>query len=124
MAIRKQTSLCPIKHLLTVFGGKWKLPIICILASGKPVRYAQIKRRLGPITNMMLSKTLKELEKDGIIYRRQYNEVPPHVEYTLSDAGKTILPVLSEMGKWATAQMKEKNIMPDCNICSANSQER
>ena len=124
MAIKKQTSLCPIKYILAVFGGKWKLPAICIIANGNTVRYGQIRRQLGTITNMMLSKTLKELEKDGIIYRRQYNEVPPHVEYTLSDAGKTILPVLSEMGKWATSQMKEKNIMPDCHICSANSKEK
>ena len=73
---------------------------------------------------MMLSKTLKELERDGVIYRKQYNEVPPHVEYTLSDAGKTILPVIAEMGKWATTQMKKKDILPSCTNCSANSKEK
>ena len=121
MAIKKQKSICPIKYILAVFGGKWKLPTICIIANGKKVRYGQIKRGLGSITNMMLSKTLKELEKDGVIYRKQYNEVPPHVEYTLSDAGKTILPVLDEMGNWAIKQMKKKNIMPNCPGCSGNS---
>ncbi len=124
MAIKKQKSICPIKYILAVFGGKWKLPIICILANGHPVRYGQIKRGLGSITNMMLSKTLKELEKDGVIYRKQYNEVPPHVEYTLSDAGKTILPVLTEMGNWAIKQMKKKNITPSCPSCSGNSKEK
>ena len=124
MATKKQPTICPIKHLVTVFGGKWKLPAVCIIANCAPVRYGQIKRELGSITNMMLSKTLKELEKDGVICRKQYNEVPPHVEYTLSDAGKTILPVLNEMGKWATTQMKKKNIMPSCTSCSAHSKEK
>ena len=124
MAIRKQATFCPIKYLISVFGGKWKLPAICIIANGAPVRYGQIKRELGSITNMMLSKTLKELEKDGIIYRKQYNEVPPHVEYSLSDAGKTILPVINEMSKWATLQMGKKNIMPSCSICLANSKKK
>lgn len=124
MANRKQQSLCPIKYLISVFGGKWKLPIICILASGKPVRYAQIKRGLGPITAMMLSKTLKELEKSGIINRKQFNQVPPHVEYTLSDEGKTILPVLTEMGNWAIKQMKKKNMIPNCCTCPSNLQEQ
>lgn len=124
MATIKQATLCPIKYLISVFGGKWKLPAICIIANGMPARYGQIKRELGSITNMMLSKTLKELEKDGIIYRKQYNEVPPHVEYTLSDAGKTILPVLTEMGKWATSQMIKKNIMSSCSICSANYRKK
>lgn len=72
---------------------------------------------------MILSKTLKELEAAGIIYRKQYNEVPPHVEYTLSKEGKTILPVLTEMGKWATTQMKKKSILPSCTGCRANSQD-
>ena len=122
MATRKQSTLCPIKYFVTVFGGKWKLLAVCVIANCGPVRYGQIKRELGSITNMMLSKTLKELEKDGVIYRKQYNEVPPHVEYTLSEAGKTILPVLNEMEKWATSQMKKKNMMPSCTGCSANRQ--
>jgi len=124
MATEKQPTLCPIKHLVTVFGGKWKLPAVCIIANCAPVRYGQIKRELGSITNMMLSKTLKELEKDGVICRKQYNEVPPHVEYTLSEAGKTILPVLNEMGKWATTQMKKKNIMPSCSGCLVNAKKK
>lgn len=123
MTKKSPQQLCPIKYLISVFGGKWKLPIICILANGHPVRYGQIKRGLGPITNMMFSKTLKELEASGIIYRKQYNEVPPHVEYTLSTEGKTILPVLTEMGKWAVKQMKKENILPGCDTCSSNTKE-
>ncbi len=121
MAKKSSKQLCPIKYLISVFGGKWKLPIICILADGNPMRYGQIKRRLGAITNMMLSKTLKELETSGVIYRKQYNEVPPHVEYTLSKEGKTILPVLTEMGNWAINQMKKENISPSCDTCSSKA---
>ncbi len=122
MANKQPISHCPVKYLISVFGGKWKLPIMCILACDKPVRYSQIKRGLGPITAMMLSKTLKELEQAGVINRKQYNQVPPYVEYTLSKEGKTILPVLTEMGNWAVRQMKKKNISPSCDSCPSNLQ--
>ena len=78
-------SLCPIRYMLEIFGGKWKLPIVCILSGGIPVRYSTIKRRLGDITNAMLSHSLKELEAAGVVHREQYNEVPPRVEYTLTE---------------------------------------
>lgn len=122
MASKQQIPHCPVKYLISIFGGKWKLPIMCILACGKPVRYSQIKRALGPITAMMLSKTLKELEQAGVIIRKQYNQVPPYVEYTLSKEGKTIVPVLTEMGNWATQQMKKKNMIPSCDTCPSNFQ--
>lgn len=69
--------LCPIRYLLNIFGGKWKLPIICILSGGTALRYSSIKRKLGDITNVMLSQSLKELEASGLVHREQYNEVPP-----------------------------------------------
>ena len=122
MANKEQIPHCPVKYLISVFVVKWKLTIMCILACGKPVRYSQIKRALGPITAMMLSKTLKELEQAGVINRKQYNQVPPYVEYTLSDEGKTIVPVLTEMGNWATKQMRKKHMTPSCDTCPSNFQ--
>ena len=93
--------LCPIRYILTIIGGKWKLPIICLLSSGMPTRYSIIKKKLGNITNVMLSQSLKELETEKMLHREQYNEVPPRVEYTLTEKGKSILPALEQLGTWA-----------------------
>ena len=109
-ALANQTNksvLCPIRYMMDIFGGKWKLPIICVLSSGKPARYSTIKRKLGDITNVMLSQSLKELEASGMLARKQYNEIPPRVEYTLTDKGKSILPTLAQMAKWAGDSMQQ-----------------
>lgn len=108
---------CPLRYLQTLLGGKWKMPIICMLASGTPLRNATIKRRLGSITSTMLSQTLRELEADGMIDRKQFNEVPPHVEYSLTERGKSIVPILVELGAWATDQMQEQQRHPACSGC-------
>lgn len=100
--------LCPIRYVLNVFGGKWKLPIICILSDGTALRYSSIKRKLDDITNVMLSQSLKELEGSGFVHREQYNEVPPRVEYTLTEKGKSILPLLAQVAKWASKNMETK----------------
>ena len=109
--------LCPVKYLIRVLGGKWKLPILCILESGGTVRFGQIKKKLGNVTNIMLSQSLKELEKDGIVIRHQYNEVPPHVDYTITEKGKNVIPALTMLGDWAKNYMKEENICPECEEC-------
>ncbi|SFL93633.1 winged helix-turn-helix transcriptional regulator [Pelosinus propionicus] len=103
----EESLLCPIRYTIDVVGGKWKLPIICMLASGMPTRYSSIKRKLKDVTNMMLSQSLKELEASGIVHREQYNEVPPRVEYTLTDKGKSIIPPLLKLAEWGAGHMKE-----------------
>ncbi len=113
----KNNSLCPIKYLLSLFGGKWKLPVLCILEYSEPVRYGRIKKKLGNITDVMLSQTLKELERDKILIRHQYNEVPPRVEYTLTDKGRSVLAALKELTKWATENMKKENYSLGCKKC-------
>ena len=98
--------LCPIRHLTNIFNGKWKLPIVCILSGETPLRYSTIKRKLGDITNVMLAQSLKELEATGIVHREQYNEVPPRVEYMLTEKGRSILPILMQLAGWAIEDMK------------------
>ena len=66
----------------------------------KPIRFGELKKELGGITNTMLTSSLRELEQDGLVNRMQFNEIPPHVEYSLSDKGKDLLPVFYEMTKW------------------------
>lgn len=112
-------TMCPLKYLTQTFGGKWKMPIMCILADEKPKRYSAIKRCLGNITNMMLAQSLKELEAAGLVNRRQFNEVPPHVEYSLTKRGKKILPVLTAAANWALNEMEDEGISARCEDCAS-----
>ncbi|WP_242825885.1 winged helix-turn-helix transcriptional regulator [Metaclostridioides mangenotii] len=118
MILNSEELICPIKYALDIVGGKWKLPILCILASGKPTRYSSLKRKLEDITNTMLAQSLKELESDEIILRKQYNEVPPKVEYTITEKGNSIIPILGKFAKWGSINMKEEKACGDkCKKC-------
>jgi DNA-binding HxlR family transcriptional regulator len=97
---------CPVRYALNLIGGKWKLPILWVLGQCKVVRYNELKRKVDGITNMMLSQSLKELERDHLISRTQYMEIPPRVEYTLTCAGTKLLPALNELAEWGTGQLK------------------
>lgn len=93
-------ATCPIKHTLNIIGGKWKFNILWQLIREEPIRYNELKRRVEGITNMMLTQCLQELEQDGIINRLQYNEIPPRVEYSLTQEGKNLEPILQAMAVW------------------------
>ncbi|HAP4494496.1 TPA: helix-turn-helix transcriptional regulator [Enterococcus faecalis] len=95
-------KICPstqpaFVQALSIINGKWKLKIIYELACTEVLRYGQLKRRLCKVTHKMLSSQLKELEKDGMILRKEYPQVPPKVEYSLSKKGLKFLPVLDEL---------------------------
>lgn len=114
----KNSVLCPIKYCFNIAGGKWKLEILCILAGGKPKRYSKIKRILGNITNAVLSQSLQQLESDGLINRIQYNEVPPRVEYSLTEKGDSFVNILIELAEWGNKHMMdEDNIESYCREC-------
>ena len=114
---KTEDKLCLAKYLTKALGGRWKLYILFILDNGGTVRFGQIKKKLDNISNVMLSKTLKELEQDGIIIRRQYNEVPPHVDYTLTEKGKDVTPALIMLSEWAQKYMQEDNIKHEYEEC-------
>ena len=105
---KTEDKLTLAKYLTKTLSGRWKLYILCILDNGGPVRFGQMKKKLDNISNVMLSKTLKELERDGIIIRHQYNEVPPHVDYTLTEKGKNAIPALIMLSEWAQKYMQEE----------------
>jgi DNA-binding HxlR family transcriptional regulator len=114
-AVKKQETsqqfddlICPIRYMLNILGGKWKLPIICMIAKESPARYSKIKRKLNGITNVMLAQSLKELEASGVVHREQYNEVPPRVEYALTEKGRSIVPALTQIAAWAAENMREE----------------
>lgn len=113
--------LCPIRYALGVVGGKWKLPILCMLVTGEPTRYNVIKRKLGDVTNMMLAQSLKELEAAGMVHRKQYNEVPPRVEYSLTDKGSSIVPILIQLAEWGGKSLEqEEEGEAACSRCQAS----
>lgn len=97
---------CPVIYALDIVGQKWKLPIMWYLARTEPVRYNELKRRIKGITNMMLTKSLKELEEHKLIVRTQYEMIPPKVEYSLTERGRALLPALNELHKWGEEQIK------------------
>lgn len=118
MEKEENNAVCPLKYALNLVGGKWKLPIICILAREGSVRYNSLKRKLSGITNMILSQSLKELEENGIVHREQYNEIPPRVEYSLTKEGRSILEPLDSLSEWGKTHMKKMQThSPYCREC-------
>ncbi|GAB5518016.1 MAG: hypothetical protein RhofKO_02670 [Rhodothermales bacterium] len=87
-----------------IIGGKWK-PIILYLLSMGVGRFGVMRRGIEGISKQMLTKQLRELEAHGVIHRKVYPEVPPRVEYTLTEKGKTLLPIIAEMRQWGESYL-------------------
>jgi len=87
-------------YTLSLIGGKYKMLIMYWLVAKKVVRHNELKRLIGSISFKMLSVSLKELEADGLIVRKEYPQVPPKVEYSLSERGKSLMPILDAMCEW------------------------
>lgn len=95
------TISCPIMKCMEVIGGKWKTVIIYLISQDIN-RFGQLQRSCVGISKQMLTKQLRELEKDGIISRRIYAEVPPRVEYSITAKGESLFPILKSMEQWGT----------------------
>jgi DNA-binding HxlR family transcriptional regulator len=95
----------PFEYALSLIGGKWKLNILFWLWKRELMRYGEIKKVLDGITHKMLSNQLKELEQDDLIIRREYPQVPPKVEYYLSQRGQTLMPILQTLCLWGVEHM-------------------
>ena len=93
---------CPVSKTLELLGGKWTSRVIYELEKTDQLRFGQLKKRVEGITNTMLSSTLKTLEERSIVERKQYNEVPLRVEYSLTEAGKAMLYIYYEIAKWGS----------------------
>lgn len=98
---------CPVTPLLVMLQGKWKSQIMYEMCIYETVRFGQLKKDLGDITNTMLAKALRELEEDGLISRYQFNEIPPHVEYSLTEMGRDLLPVFYSIMNWGFKYEKQ-----------------
>lgn len=97
---------CPVTCTLQIIGGKWKPIILWILKDGTK-RFSQLKSFMPGVTQKMLTQQLRELEKDNIISRKVFAEVPPRVEYSLTERGLTLYPILHTMSAWGTEYMKD-----------------
>lgn len=98
---------CPVRKTLELISGKWRTHIIYELCRHSSCRFGELKKALPQITNTMLTSTLRDLEHYGIVHREQFNEIPPHVEYSLTDKGKAMLPIFCELAKWGESYIED-----------------
>ena len=98
--MEQEVNITPFAYAMSLIGGKWKMHILFWLWKKEVLRYSELKRTVGKITHKMLSTQLKELEADGLIVRREYPQVPPKVEYSMSERGLTLMPVLQSLCEW------------------------
>ncbi|MDE6649932.1 MAG: helix-turn-helix transcriptional regulator [Muribaculaceae bacterium] len=99
-------EICPVRNVVARFGNKWALLVILVLSENEPIRYNELGRKIPDISSRVLSNTLRTLEADGLIIRQLYQEVPPRVEYSLSDTGRSLVPIILELTEWAQKNMK------------------
>jgi DNA-binding HxlR family transcriptional regulator len=102
---------CPVTATMQVLGGKWKAILINAIYHTSPARFGELKRSVKGITQSMLTQQLRELEEDGIISRKIYAEIPPRVEYTLTEFGLTLSPIMQSMAMWGKEyRMKKQKV--------------
>lgn len=110
---------CPLEYGMDLFGGKWNSRIICVLAALGMLRYSELRKEMGNITDAVLASTLKALIANEIVLRKSYNEIPPRVEYSLSEKGQSIVPILQSICRWAGTFYKDAGDAPmiQCQRC-------
>ncbi len=99
----------PVEFALHKIGGKWKMPILWRLDK-RTFRTGELMRDIPNITQKMLTQQLRELEEDGFVHREVYPEVPPRVEYSITEEGKSVLPLIRTLRKWGLELMKKEGI--------------
>lgn len=97
---------CPVEATLSVIGGKWKVMILFHLTDSGTHRFAELRRKIPGVSERMLTQQLRELERDGLLHREVYPEVPPKVEYSLTEYGETLRPICELMCDWGKKHIK------------------
>ena len=105
LVYREREYNCGIDVTLAVVGGKWKASILWHLAQ-ETMRFSDLQRQFSDTTRKMLTQQLRELETDGLVHREVYPQVPPKVEYSLTDEGRSIYPILEKMCEWGQMYLK------------------
>ena len=100
---------CPVTRTMSIIGGKWK-PIILNCIGDRTIRFGKLNQIISSISNKVLAGELKELEHYGLVHRIEFTEMPPRVEYSLTNAGKSLLPLLHELANWGNTHTAKKII--------------
>lgn len=105
--MEKEVNIKPFAYTMSLISGKWKMHILFWLWKKEVLRYGELKKLLENITHKMLSTQLKELEADGLIHRKEYPQIPPKVEYSMTELGLTLMPVLQSLCDWGVKHIKK-----------------
>ena len=114
---------CPVEATLELIGGKYKALILWRLADGT-MRFSQLRKVISGITAKMLTQQLRELEASGLICREVFPVIPPKVEYSLTELGKSLMPVLTTMRDWGSNYLRKVNIEPNCLMMSGKAMQK
>lgn len=113
-------NICPVETTLDLIGGKYKALIIWHLTDRK-LRFSELRRLITSATPKMLTQQLRELEAQALVHREVYPVIPPKVEYSLTETGKSLMPILTAMRDWGADYLREKQIEPNCFMMSRPS---
>ncbi len=102
----RRVHVCPVETVTELISGRWKVRILWKLHQ-RTMRFGELRRELSGITEKMLAQQLRELERDHLVVRKMYNEMPPKVEYSLSEFGRTLSPILEMLAEWGTQQRRQ-----------------
>ncbi|MDO4155051.1 MAG: helix-turn-helix domain-containing protein [Clostridia bacterium] len=106
--IQKELPACPVETTLTLIGDKWKVLILRDLMPGKK-RFGELKKSIGSVSQKVLTAQLRDMEANGLVHRQVYAEVPPRVEYSLTELGQSLKPVLDAMQNWGEEYKEIRN---------------
>jgi DNA-binding HxlR family transcriptional regulator len=122
---RKYTkeTVCSVDYAFKRIGGKYKGRILWYLNSKRVLRYGELRKSIADITPKMLTQTLKELEADNLIRREVFNEIPPHVEYTLTADGLDLIPIIDQLSAWGDRQLAKGNVAPSLKVLACQQKE-
>lgn len=98
---------CPVRNIIARFSGKWSMLVLCVLSMNESTRFNAIAKAIPDISPKVLTETLKNLEADGYVIRKMYAEIPPKVEYSLSELGKSLIPHINSLVEWVSEHYQE-----------------
>jgi len=98
---------CPVRNIISRFSGKWSMLILCVIAENGATRFNVIGKAIPDVSPKVLTETLKNLERDGLLSRKLYAEIPPRVEYSLTDLGKSLIPLIVNLNSWGLEHFEE-----------------
>ena len=104
---RNELPACPVETTLTLIGDKWKVLILRDLMPGTK-RFGELKKSIGNVSQKVLTAQLRAMEENGFVHRQVYAEVPPRVEYSLTDLGRSLKPILDSMWAWGEGYQKQQ----------------